>query len=67
MQADTCAHVHGPTVPAGGTVSCNTCYVCVLLQVGWVCTNYHNLYRRPRGMFFSSYDKDHMAAMVYNW
>ncbi|WIA28821.1 hypothetical protein OEZ86_011350 [Tetradesmus obliquus] len=35
--------------------------------VGWVCSNYHNLYRRPRGMFFSSYDKDHMAAMVYNW
>jgi malate dehydrogenase (decarboxylating) len=37
------------------------------LQVGWVCSNYHNLYRRPRGMFFSSYDKGHMAAMVYNW
>ncbi|KAF6260946.1 hypothetical protein COO60DRAFT_1504086 [Scenedesmus sp. NREL 46B-D3] len=35
--------------------------------VGWVCSNYHNLYTRPRGMFFSSYDKGHMAAMVYNW
>jgi hypothetical protein len=43
------------------------CLAYALLQVGWVCSNYHNLYRRPRGMFFSSYDKGHMAAMVYNW
>eukprot|EP00879_Flechtneria_rotunda_P011896 GHRR01012425.1.p1 GENE.GHRR01012425.1~~GHRR01012425.1.p1 ORF type:complete len:369 (+),score=91.49 GHRR01012425.1:486-1592(+) len=35
--------------------------------VGWVCSNYHKLYRRPRGMFFSAKDKGEMAALVYNW
>lgn len=35
--------------------------------VGWVCVNYHKLYRRPRGMYFSSEDRGEMGAMVYNW
>lgn len=35
--------------------------------VGWVCLNYHVLYRRPRGMFFSAADKGEMAAMAWNW
>ncbi|KAG2502128.1 hypothetical protein HYH03_000618 [Edaphochlamys debaryana] len=35
--------------------------------VGWVCVNYHKLYRRPRGMYFSAEDRGDMAAMVYNW
>ena len=28
--------------------------------VGYICKNYHKLYRRPRGMFFSSADKGQM-------
>lgn len=35
--------------------------------VGWVCLNYHHLWRRPRGMFFSAADQGEMAAMVWNW
>merc|ERR1719228_3056396 len=35
--------------------------------VGWACTNFSHLYRRPRGMFFSANDKGEMASMVYNW
>jgi len=35
--------------------------------VGWVCVNYHKLYRRPRGMYFSVEDRGQMASMVYNW
>eukprot|EP00878_Enallax_costatus_P010809 GHUV01011286.1.p1 GENE.GHUV01011286.1~~GHUV01011286.1.p1 ORF type:complete len:640 (+),score=175.69 GHUV01011286.1:1018-2937(+) len=35
--------------------------------VGWVCSNYHKLYRRPRGMFFSMKDKGEMAAILQNW
>ncbi|GFR43314.1 hypothetical protein Agub_g4381 [Astrephomene gubernaculifera] len=35
--------------------------------VGWVCLNFHKLYRRPRGMYFSAADRGDMAAMVYNW
>jgi malate dehydrogenase (decarboxylating) len=35
--------------------------------VGHVCKNYHKLYRRPRGMFFSSADKGQMSTMMYNW
>ncbi|GBF98314.1 malic enzyme [Raphidocelis subcapitata] len=35
--------------------------------VGWVCTNYHKLWRRPRGMFFSAGDAGHMASMAYHW
>ncbi len=30
-------------------------------------SNFHKLWRRPRGMFFTTADKGHMAAMVYNW
>eukprot|EP00775_Hariotina_reticulata_P003588 gene3588-3854_t len=35
--------------------------------VGWVCSNYHKLYKRPRGMYFSAKDKGEMAAMVWSW
>ena len=29
--------------------------------VGWACMNYHKLYRRPRGMFFSANDVGEMV------
>jgi hypothetical protein len=29
--------------------------------VGWVCVNYHKLYRRPRGMYFSAQDRGEMV------
>ncbi len=32
--------------------------------VGWACLNYHKLYRRPRGMFFSANDKDEMVSFA---
>lgn len=35
--------------------------------VGWACLNYHKLFRRPRGMYFSAQDKNEMAAMIWNW
>ena len=35
--------------------------------VGWACSHFSHLYRRPRGMFFSANDKGEMAQMVYNW
>ncbi|GAB4815889.1 hypothetical protein N2152v2_002935, partial [Parachlorella kessleri] len=35
--------------------------------VGWACMNYHKLYRRPRGMFFSAHDRGEMASIVWNW
>ncbi|KAI8465581.1 MAG: NAD malic enzyme [Monoraphidium minutum] len=35
--------------------------------VGWVCSNYHALWKRPRGMFFTAADRGQMASMVYNW
>ncbi|PSC74934.1 malic enzyme [Micractinium conductrix] len=35
--------------------------------VGWACINYHKLYRRPRGMYFSANDRGEMASMVWNW
>ncbi|KAI8470594.1 MAG: NAD malic enzyme [Monoraphidium minutum] len=35
--------------------------------VGWVCSNFHTLWRRPRGMFFTLEDRGQMAAMVYHW
>ncbi|RLN04691.1 hypothetical protein C2845_PM13G23460 [Panicum miliaceum] len=35
--------------------------------VGLVCQNYSGLFRRPRGMYFSSEDQGEMMSMVYNW
>ncbi|KIZ05113.1 hypothetical protein MNEG_2849 [Monoraphidium neglectum] len=35
--------------------------------VGWVCSNFHTLWRRPRGMFFNLDDKGQLASMIYNW
>lgn len=35
--------------------------------VGWACSNYSRLYRRPRGMFFSVQDKGQFASMALNW
>lgn len=32
--------------------------------VGWVCVNFHNLYRRPRGMYFSAHDKGEMVGVA---
>ena len=29
--------------------------------VGWACLNYHLLFRRPRGMYFSATDKGQMV------
>ncbi|GLT43906.1 hypothetical protein SLA2020_178320 [Shorea laevis] len=34
--------------------------------VGLVCQNYSGLFRRPRGMYFSSKDKGEMMSMIYN-
>jgi len=35
--------------------------------VGWACSHFSHLYRRPRGMYFCPADKGEMASMVYNW
>jgi len=35
--------------------------------VGQACLNFGALYRRSRGMYFSSLDKGEMRSMVYNW
>jgi len=35
--------------------------------VGWACSHFSHLYRRPRGMYFCPNDKGEMASMVYNW
>ncbi len=35
--------------------------------VGWACSHFSQLFRRPRGMFFSRNDAGEMASMVYNW
>ena len=35
--------------------------------VGLVCQNYSGLFRRPRGMYFSTQDCGEMMSMVYNW
>ncbi|XP_058764866.1 NAD-dependent malic enzyme 59 kDa isoform, mitochondrial-like [Vicia villosa] len=35
--------------------------------VGLVCQNYCGLFRRPRGMYFSTKDKGEMMSMIYNW
>ncbi|KAI7855110.1 hypothetical protein BDC45DRAFT_549610 [Circinella umbellata] len=35
--------------------------------VGLASQRSHSIYRRPRGMYFSSQDRGNMSAMVYNW
>ncbi|KAG0341687.1 Malic enzyme [Podila humilis] len=35
--------------------------------VGEACQRFHSIYRRSRGMYFSSLDRGQMAAMVHNW
>ncbi|RLN85292.1 hypothetical protein BBJ28_00019483 [Nothophytophthora sp. Chile5] len=35
--------------------------------VGLVCQKFGNLFRRPRGMFFSTRDRSQFGAMVHNW
>ena len=35
--------------------------------VGWACSNFSHLFRRPRGLYISANDKGEMASMVYNW
>lgn len=35
--------------------------------VGWACSHFSHLYRRPRGMYFCAKDRGEMASMVYNW
>jgi len=35
--------------------------------VGRVCLEFGSQYRRPRGMYFSMFDRGHMQAMVHNW
>lgn len=35
--------------------------------VGQACLNFATLFRRPRGMYFSSADKGMMHAMTFNW
>jgi len=35
--------------------------------VGWACSHFSQLYRRPRGMFISPDDQGDMASVVYNW
>ena len=32
-----------------------------------MCQKYSGLFRRPRGMYFSSEDRGEMMSMVYNW
>lgn len=32
--------------------------------VGWVCVNYHKIYRRPRGMYFSAEDRGEMVRAL---
>jgi len=35
--------------------------------VGRVCQEFGHNFRRPRGMYFSTRDRGHMHAMMYNW
>ncbi len=35
--------------------------------VGKTCLQFGQLYRRARGMYFSTADRGHMSSMVYNW
>ena len=35
--------------------------------VGWACSHFSHIFRRPRGMYFCRHDRNEMASMVYNW
>lgn len=35
--------------------------------MGLACLRSHSIYRRARGMYFSTQDRGAMSAMVYNW
>lgn len=35
--------------------------------VGDACRKFHAIYRRTRGMYFSTEDRGHFQSMVYNW
>ena len=35
--------------------------------VGIACQAFGSIFRRPRGMYFSAYDKGNFLAMTYNW
>ena len=35
--------------------------------VGLACQKFGGTFRRPRGMYFSSMDRGHFGAMMYNW
>lgn len=35
--------------------------------VGEACQKFHAIYRRTRGMYFSTDDRSHFRTMVYNW
>lgn len=35
--------------------------------VGWACLNYHKLWRRPRGMYFSANDRGEMVRRTVTW
>jgi len=35
--------------------------------VGWACSHWSHLFRRPRGLYISAQDKGEMASLVYNW
>jgi malate dehydrogenase (decarboxylating) len=35
--------------------------------VGYVCSYFHKLFRRPRGMTFTAADRGEMATFVWNW
>ncbi len=39
------------------------CRIIYTPTVGWACLNYHRLYRRPRGMYFSAADKGEMVGL----
>ena len=35
--------------------------------VGWACSHWSHLFRRPRGLYITADDKDEMVSLVYNW
>lgn len=38
-----------------------------IIVVGLACQKFHSIYRRSRGMYFSTQDRGAMSAMVHNW